>query len=193
MLLKARSFSNDGSLEEELIPVTSQLQAIALIFLRTLIGWHFLYEGYYKLVLPGWTRFGQPVTSWSAAGYLSAATGPLAPLFRDLAQTRAIGAIDVAVPIGLALVGLSLVCGLFTQLGCAGAMCLLTLFYLSAIPTTGAPQPGAEGTYLLVSKNLIELAAVFVVFAFRTGRIAGLDVLRSSHSPASRTRYELSQ
>ena len=45
----------------------------------------------------------------------------------------------------------------------------LTLFYLSAIPTTGAPQPGAEGAYLIVSKNLIELAAVLVVFAFRTG------------------------
>jgi thiosulfate dehydrogenase [quinone] large subunit len=161
--------------------VTPQLQLIALILLRTVIGWHFLYEGYYKLVLPGWTRLGQPVNAWSAAGYLTAATGPLAPFFRDLAQSRAMGAIDIAVPIALVLVGLSLVCGLFTQLGCAGAMFLLTLFYLSAIPTAGAPQPGAEGAYLIVSKNLIELAAILVVFAFRTGRIAGLDVLRSAN------------
>ena len=156
----------------------SQLQAVALVLLRTLIGWHFLYEGYYKLMLPGWTRLGQPVASWSAAGYLNAASGPFAALFRDLAQTRAIAAIDVIVPVGLLATGLSLVCGLFTQLGCAGAMLFLALFYLSAIPTTGAPQPGAEGSYLIVSKNLVELVAVLVVFAFRTGHIAGLDVLR---------------
>jgi thiosulfate dehydrogenase (quinone) large subunit len=155
---------------------------VTLVLLRTLIGWHFLYEGYYKLVLPGWTRLGEPVASWSAAGYLRAASGPFASLFRDLAQTRAIAAIDVLVPIGLVAIGLSLVCGLFTQLGCAGATLLLALFYLSTVPATGAPQPGAEGTYLIVSKNLVELVAVLVVFAFRTGRIAGLDVLRINRS-----------
>jgi hypothetical protein len=35
----------------------------------------------------------------------------------------------------------------------------------------------AEGTYLLVNKNLIEACAVAVLFAFRTGSIAGLDRL----------------
>jgi thiosulfate dehydrogenase [quinone] large subunit len=165
----------------------STLQAFALVVLRTLIGWHFLYEGYSKLMLPGWTRLGQPVASWSAGGYLNAATGPFAVVFRALAHSRAIGAIDVLVPIGLLAVGLSLVCGVLTQLGCVGAMLFLTLFYLSAIPTTGAPQPGAEGAYLIVSKNLVELAAVVVVFAFRTGRISGLDVLRSSQPSAAAT------
>lgn len=153
------------------------LQGLALVALRTLIGWHFLYEGIYKLALPGWTRAGVPVTAWSAAGYLSAATGPAAPLFHALAHSSALPIVDRVVPIGLTLVGVSLVAGLFTQLGCAGAMAFLTLFYLSAIPTSGAPQPGAEGAYLLVSKNLIELAAVLVVFTCHTGRIAGLDLL----------------
>jgi thiosulfate dehydrogenase [quinone] large subunit len=55
---------------------------------------------------------------------------------------------------------------------------LLLVFYLSAIPLEGVPQPRTEGTYLIVSKNLIEAAAVGVLFAFRTGRIAGLDALR---------------
>ena len=64
--------------------------------------------------------------------------------------------------------------GLFTQLGCIGAMGLLASFYVSAIPL-GLPDSHAEGTYLFVNKNLIELACVFVVFTFRTGRIAGLD------------------
>ena len=38
----------------------------------------------------------------------------------------------------------------------------------------------------LPSKNLIEAAAVLVLFAFRTGRIAGLDLLRT-RSAAART------
>ena len=52
---------------------------------------------------------------------------------------------------------------------------LLALFYLSAIPLSGLPEPRLEGAYLIVNKNLIELVALAVVFAFRTGRIAGLD------------------
>jgi thiosulfate dehydrogenase [quinone] large subunit len=69
--------------------------------------------------------------------------------------------------------------GLFTQLGCIGALGFLAMFYLSQPPLSGMPQPGAEGAYLLVNKNLIELAAVLAVMAFRTGRIAGLDTLRA--------------
>lgn len=158
-------------------------QRLALVVLRTLIGWHFLYEGYYKVMLPGWTRAGQPVTAFSAAGYLKAATGPFAGFFHNLAASGTLAVIDIAVPWFLLLVGISLVAGLFTQLGCFGAMSFLALFYLSSIPTSGAPQPGAEGTYLLVSKNLIEFAAVLVVFAFRTGHIAGLDLLRRRAQP----------
>jgi hypothetical protein len=58
-----------------------------------------------------------------------------------------------------------------------GAIILLSLFYLSAIPFQGTPQPGNEGTYLLVNKNLIELVAIFALLLFDTGRIAGLDML----------------
>jgi thiosulfate dehydrogenase (quinone) large subunit len=155
----------------------SWVQRTALVILRTLIGWHFLYEGYYKLMVPGWARDGHPVSGWSAAGYLKNATGPFAGFFHSLASSGMAGWIDLLVPIALALIGLSLVLGLFTQLGCLGAAGFLTMFYVSAIPTTGTPMAGAEGTYLFVNKNLIELAAVVVVLLFRTGRIAGLDLL----------------
>ena len=162
------------------MPMLSSFHRIALVALRMLIGWHFLYEGFYKLMLPGWSRAGQPLAAWSATGYLKAASGPLAPMLHTMAQSpRMMHAVDVIVPVGLLLVGLSLIVGLFTQAGCAGAAVLLLMFYLSAIPTTGLPQTGAEGAYLIVNKNLIELAAVLVVASFRTGRIAGLDVLRS--------------
>jgi thiosulfate dehydrogenase [quinone] large subunit len=155
-----------------------RFEAFALVLLRTLIGWHFLYEGYYKLVVPGWTRTGTPVGAWSASGYLKAATGPLAGLFHALGQSAMAGWVDHLVPIGLALVGLSLVLGLLTQLGLWGALGFLTLFYLSAIPADGVPRPGNEGTYLFVNKNLIEWAAVLLLITCRTGEIAGLDLLR---------------
>src|SRR5262249_48811516 len=109
-----------------------------------------------------------------------------AGIFHALARSRALEAVDTIVPFGLTAVGLSLVAGLFTQAGCVGAMSFLALFYLSALPTSGAPQPGAEGSYLIVSKNLIELVAVLVVFAFNTGRIAGLDLFRPQRQPVTR-------
>jgi thiosulfate dehydrogenase (quinone) large subunit len=155
----------------------SRLEAFGLVFLRTVIGWHFLYEGFYKLMLPGWSRAGAPLAHWSAAGYLNASTGPFSGVAHALASPAVIGWLDVIVPIGLLLVGLSLILGLFTQLGAWGALAFLTLFYLTAIPLTGAPQPAAEGTYLIVNKTLVEWAAVLVVLSRHTGTIAGLDTL----------------
>ena len=156
----------------------SALQRLTLIVLRTLIGWHFLYEGFTKLLSPAWSRDGQPLAHFSSAGYLRGASGPFAELFRGLADSSLLPWVDSLVAWGLLLVGLGLMLGLFTQLACAGAIALLAMFYLSGIPTRGVHQPGAEGAYLLVNKNLIEAAAVAVVFLFRPGRIAGLDLLR---------------
>ena len=50
------------------------------------------------------------------------------------------------------------------------------------------PVTGQEGNYLLVSKNLIELAAVVVVMAFHTERIAGIDLLLQSRRAGVPTR-----
>lgn len=157
----------------------SRGQQVALVVLRTLVGWHFLYEGYVKLVMPAWSADGAPLRGWTSAGYLRASTGPLAGLFGAVADSSWIRSLDVVVIAALVLVGLSLMLGLFTQAGCVGALALLAMFYLSSIPTAGVLQPGAEGAYLLVNKNLVEAAAVAVLLAFGTGRIAGLDLLRS--------------
>jgi len=162
------------------------MKASSLVLLRTLVGWHFAYEGYYKLMLPAWSPSGGILAPFSAEGYLRGATGPLAGPFHMVAtHPSLVHATDVAVPTGLLLVGLSLLLGLFTQAGCAGAMAFLALFYLSQPPLSGMPQTGAEGAYLFVNKNLIELAAVLTVMTFRTGAIAGLDGLRRS-APESR-------
>lgn len=152
-------------------------QQAALVVLRTLIGWHFLYEGYYKLALPGWSVEGVPLAPWSSAAYLKAASGPLARLFQWLMDNGWSGWMDNAVKIGLLLVGLSLILGLFTKAGCWGALFFLTLFYLLMVPLSGTPHLGSEGTYLIVNKTLIEGAAVLVLLVSNTGAIAGLDLL----------------
>jgi thiosulfate dehydrogenase [quinone] large subunit len=153
----------------------SRAQEIWLVALRTLIGWHFLYEGYVKLLTPSWGADGLPVQTWSSAGYLRGATGPLAGVFHALASSPWIGTVDIVIAITLAAVGLGLMLGLLTQVACVGGITMLALFYVSAVPMSGLPEPRTEGAYLFVNKNLIELAALAVILTFRTGRIAGLD------------------
>lgn len=155
----------------------SPFQQTALVLLRILIGWHFLYEGYYKLVLPAWTSNGAPLARWTSEGYVRAASGPFAKLFQRMIDAGWTPWLDNAVKFGLLLVGLSLLLGLITRTGCWGALFLLTMFYLSGIPVSGAHQAGAEGAYLIVNKTLIEAAAVCALLAFDTGRVAGLDML----------------
>ena len=155
----------------------SRLEAFGLVFLRTVIGWHFLYEGYYKLLLPGWTRAGAPLNHWSAAGYLHGSSGPFSWLGHALASPSVVTWLDLLIPIALLLIDLSLLLGLLTQAGAWGALGLLTMFYITAIPMNGIPTPNMEGNYLIVNKTLIEWAAVLVVLSRHTGRIAGLDTL----------------
>ena len=157
----------------------SSLQQLALIILRTLIGWHFLYEAYYKITSPAWSPAGPPLARWTSAGYLKGASGPLAALFQGMVNAGWTPWIDRSVKVSLLLIGLSLLLGLFTRIGAWAALFFLGLFYLLYVPTVGVPQPNAEGTYLIVNKTLIEAAAVVVLLAFNTGKIAGLDLLLS--------------
>jgi thiosulfate dehydrogenase [quinone] large subunit len=171
----------------------TSLQQVTLVILRTLIGWHFLYEGYVKLVLPAWSPDGTPLPGWSSSGFLKGSTGPLGALARFATERGAMPYVDKLIIVALVAVGLSLMLGLFTRWGCVGALALLGLFYFTAVPTTGLPQTGAEGTYLLVNKTLIEGLAVLVLFAFDTGRIAGLDRLFHARGHAATARPSVEQ
>ena len=168
----------------------SSAQSFSLIVLRTLIGWHFLYEAYYKIASPAWSPSGGPLTPWSSAAFLKGASGPLAGLFQRLINAGLTPWIDRTVKIALLLIGLSLILGLFTKVGAWAGLFFLSLFYLLYVPTLGVPQPHLEGTYLIVNKTLIEAAAVGVLLAFNTGKIAGLDLLlarRSERRPSINT------
>ena len=143
------------------------VQMATIVVLRVLIGWHFLYEGLSKLATPG----------WSAAGFLLQSRGPFAPLFRGMAADPSLlSAVNQLNMWGLTAIGLGLILGCFTRVASAAGLLVLLLFYLCNPPFVGYYYSiPAEGSYLVVNKNLIEAAALAVVFVTDSGRFAGLD------------------
>jgi thiosulfate dehydrogenase [quinone] large subunit len=144
-------------------------QSAALVFLRIFIGWHFFYEGLAKILNPYWT----------SAGYLAQSQWWFKGIFVGLASNQtALPIVDFLTSWGLVLIGLGLMLGLLTRTVTIGAIVLLFLFYVAAPPFAGYQYAmPSEGSYLVVNKILIELAAAFVLLAFPTGKAFGLDGL----------------
>ena len=141
-------------------------QRMGLIILRLFIGWHFLYEGVIKLYNP----------SWTAKGYLLSAEF-MKPFFAFLASDSLIGIIDTINITLLILVGVLLIAGFKTGWAAIGGMLLLAMYYLAHPPFTGITQGPAEGSYWIVNKNLVELAALYVIYLFPTASSFGLEAL----------------
>jgi thiosulfate dehydrogenase [quinone] large subunit len=140
---------------------------IAITVLRVLVGWHFLYEGLTKLT----------AVSWTAAGYLKQAKGPLADSFRSIAaRPDLLTNADLVTMWGLTIVGACLVLGLFTRFASLIGIGFILMFYLAAPPWIGYFYAiPSEGSYLIVNKNLVEVAALVVIMLTGSGRFAGLD------------------
>jgi len=147
------------------------LQVTALVTLRMLIGWHLFYEGLAKVTNQYWT----------SAGYLSESKFILSELFLAIAANpTALLFVDFVNKWGLVVIGLALLLGCFTRVATIAAIILLALYYIAAPPFVGyVYSMPSEGSYLIVNKVLIELAALVVLAAFPTGRIVGLDRLWS--------------
>ena len=145
----------------------SRSQMTAIVVLRVLIGWHFLYEGLSKLTTPG----------WSASGYLSQSRGPLAAFFKGMAADPSVLAnVNLLNKWGLTAIGLGLILGCFTRTAAASGLVVILMFYLCNPPFVGYYYSiPAEGSYLVVNKNLVEAAALVVILVTGSGRAAGLD------------------
>ena len=144
-----------------------QWALVAITLLRVVVGWHFLYEGIAKLTS----------ASWSAGGYLRQARGPFAGLFRWIAsQPNMLANADLITMWGLTIVGVLLVLGLFTRLASVAGIGFILLFYFANPPFVGYFYSlPSEGSYLIINKNLVELCALLVILATRSGLFAGLD------------------
>ncbi|MEO1053418.1 MAG: DoxX family protein [Bacteroidota bacterium] len=156
----------------------SSSQLNALVFLRILIGWHFLYEGLIKLFNPLWT----------AEGYLAGATGPFQLFFHWLGASDMLALVDVLNITALCLIGLSLTLGFRPKPFIWVGIILLAFYYLAYPPFPGWEiQAPTEGNYFIVNKNLIEIAALGVLLKFPTSTYFGLDNFLSKRMTSSQS------
>jgi uncharacterized membrane protein YphA (DoxX/SURF4 family) len=156
-----------------------------LVLLRTVIGWHFLYEGVSKLLAP----------NWSSYNFLSVSKWIFADFFQGIAANpRILEIVDFLNIWGLILIGLALFFGVLSRVASAFGIILLSLYYVANPPFLGMDfGVPAEGQYLIVNKNLIEIMAlcVFVIIPSRTlpglDRLFGLLMDQYKKSKASKT------
>jgi uncharacterized membrane protein YphA (DoxX/SURF4 family) len=143
-----------------------------LTALRILIGWHFLYEGVVKFVIP----------SWSAGPYLLESTWIFSGLFKAAATSHVvITTIDFLNLWGLVLIGLGLFLGLFTRPAAWSGAALLLLYYVARPPFVGLMDGNAmEGHYIWVNKNLVEMVALLLIARVPTEWMFGLDNLKTA-------------
>ena len=160
----------------ELLQKESLLKS--LVFLRILIGWHFLYEGVIKLFNPEWTAFG----------YLATAQGPLKPIFIALTGESTMGWVDSLNTLTLIFVGITLILGIFEKWGAIAGIALLALYYLAHPPFPWLEQRNVEGSYWFVNKNLIEIAALWILVQIPTGYYFGLNYLLHKKSKTIKTQ-----
>ena len=151
------------------VPDYSRTQLTALVLLRIMIGWHFLYEGVAKVVSP----------HWSAAAYLGESKWIFSSIFIWMAANPAIlKIVDFMNMWGLVAIGLGLITGCLTRPAGIAAMLLLLMYYVTNPPFIGYTYSlPSEGHYLIVNKNLVEFVALFVLTVFPTGTIIGIDRL----------------
>jgi uncharacterized membrane protein YphA (DoxX/SURF4 family) len=152
-------------------PEKSKIKALPLFMavLRIFIGWQFLYEGIIKIADPTWT----------ARPYLEGSRWIFGDLFRWMSSgSTGIHIIDFLNAWGLTAIGLALILGLFTRFASWAGAIMLSFYYLAYPPFGGYSYAApAEGSYLIVSKNLIELAALIVLAFSKAGSFYGIDAL----------------
>ncbi len=141
----------------------------AFITLRLIVGLFYFLAGW-KLV----------TTDWSAASYLSSASGPWADWFNSLAGN---GFIDSLNEWSLLLLGISLLIGLLTRPASIGGMILMSLYYLAHFT-----QNTANG---FIDQHIVLIAVLFLFAAGGAGSAFGLNsiVLGNLRKPSKVVKF----
>ena len=138
----------------------SKIATITLVVLRLVVGYHFLYEGVAKLLMP----------NWSAAPFLLQANWLFSDFFHYIASNQALLSVVNIINIwGQIFIGISLLVGLFSSVAALFAAILLLNYYI-AVP------PFMKGT-IFVDRNLLEFFLFVIVVLFPTSNRIGLDFL----------------
>ncbi len=147
----------------------SGLQLYSLVALRLFIGWHLLYEGVTKLLIPNWT----------SAGFLRESQWILTGFFNwVISNPNVLNIVDFLNTWGLIAIGIGLIMGLFSRAAAIFGSVLLLLYYATTPPLIGLEYSlPSDGNYLIINKTLIEALTLFVLAVFPTSHIIGLDLL----------------
>jgi uncharacterized membrane protein YphA (DoxX/SURF4 family) len=145
----------------------SNIQTAFLVILRIFIGWHILYEGVAKILIPDWT----------SAGYLENSQWIFSGIFHWMAANAVVlKIVDLLNIWGLTLIGIGLLFGIFARYASISGIALLSFYYIANPPFIGANFGiPVEGHYLFVNKTLIELVALSVIAVFPIRYSLGVD------------------
>jgi uncharacterized membrane protein YphA (DoxX/SURF4 family) len=129
---------------------------ILITLVRLSIGWHFLYEGFSKLLTGNWTSLG----------YLQNTSGALSGFYHWLAASPSLlRVVDVMNMYGLVLIGLGLFLGLLIRYASAAGVLLLALYYFAYPPFGNTLLNPGEGHLFIVDKLFIEASVLlFLIF-----------------------------
>ena len=137
-----------------------------ITILRTAIGWHFLYEGFIKLI----------AGDWSAASYLTNTHGFFSGFYHWLASSPIrIEIVDFLNIWGLILIGFALFVGLYVRWASLFGAILLMLYYF-AYPPFGFSMYAGDGSVYIINQQFIEASALIFLVCYR-GKGYGLDNL----------------
>jgi thiosulfate dehydrogenase [quinone] large subunit len=137
----------------------SPTQRGLVFLLRISLGWVFLFAAIRQI----------PDPDWSAIGFLSGAkTFP--GLFEFFASPAILPVINILVPWGHLLIGISLILGLFTRIGAVAGALLMIMYYL---PRLDFPMVGENN--FIVEYHLVYAVVLVYLAAVHAGRVIGLD------------------
>lgn len=161
----------------------SKAQLTTLVILRVFIGWHFLYEGLVKVLNPNWT----------AKAYLLDSQGIFSRRFIEIATNPdQLKVVDFLNEWALVAIGFALITGFFARFASLGGILLLLLYTMSHPSFIGAKyMMPFEGSYFLIDKNVVEMAALAVLFVFPTARVIGFDCILHKILPDSFRKFIL--
>ncbi|MDR1865781.1 MAG: DoxX family protein [Bacteroidales bacterium] len=140
---------------------------IIITLFRMAIGWHFLYEGFSKLI----------AENWSSAGYLSNTHGFLSGFYHWLAFSPVrLEAVDFLNIAGLIAIGLALFLGVFIRWASLCGVLLLALYYFAYPPFGLSLTADTEGSLYIVNRIWIEATALIFLMFYRD-RGYGMEAL----------------
>ena len=156
---------------------------IFVTMLRVAIGWHFLYEGLSKLMIP----------DWSAYNYLINSNSFLSGFYQALASSPVLmKTVDLLNIYGLILIGLALFLGVLIRYASLAGALLLALYYFAYPPFGPSLFTGAEGNIYIVNRIFVEaLALIVLVFIKEQGfGIYALSLSRLKKGFSDKTETE---